>query len=37
VVIDRARASAALRETAIRVFDLEQAGEDGGFELYVPR
>jgi hypothetical protein len=37
VVIDRARASAELRDTAIRAFALDRVDADGVFELYVPR
>jgi hypothetical protein len=37
VVIDRARASDELRETAIRAFALDRVDADGVFELYVPR
>jgi hypothetical protein len=37
VVIDRARASDELRNTAIRAFALECVDTDGVFDLYVPR
>jgi hypothetical protein len=37
VVIDRARASDELRDTAIRAFALDRVDADGVFELYVPR
>jgi hypothetical protein len=37
VVIDRARASDELRDTAIRAFGLECVQIDGEFELYVPQ
>jgi hypothetical protein len=37
VVIDRARASEELRDTAIRAFGLDRVAVDGVFELYVPR
>jgi hypothetical protein len=36
VVIDRARASDDLRDTAIRAFALDRVDADGVFELYVP-
>jgi hypothetical protein len=37
VVVDRGRASAALRDTAIAAFNLQRVETDGALDLYVPR